>query len=75
MAWLAPWEDVRFDYELRDAGSHVLALIDQWMRASDDLTLASGRYAQLWTFRAGEVVRWKMYRNKDEALEAAGLGD
>jgi hypothetical protein len=43
------------------------------MRASDDLTLASGRYAQLWTFRAGEVVRWKMYRNKDEAFEAAGL--
>jgi hypothetical protein len=73
IVWLAPWEDVRFDYELRDAGDHVVALIDQWMRASGDMTIASGRYAQLWTFKEHEVVRWKMYRDFKQALEAAGL--
>ena len=73
VTWLSPWEDVRFDYELRDVGDHVVAMIDQWMRASGDMTLASGRYAQVWTFREHQVVRWKMYRDMAEALRDAGL--
>jgi len=73
IAWLSPWEEVRFDYELRDAGEHVLALIDQRMRAKDEMDLATGRYAQLWTFSASQVVRWKAYRDVEVALEAAGL--
>jgi SnoaL-like protein len=75
IAWLAPWEDVHFDYELRDAGDQVLALIDQWMRAKDEMNLATGRYAQLWTFSSGQVVGWKMYRDVARAFEAAGLSE
>lgn len=75
VAWLAPWEDVSFDYELRDTGDHVVALIDQRMRARFDMNVVTGRYAQLWTFRDGQVVRWKMYRDKAEALAAVGLAE
>jgi ketosteroid isomerase-like protein len=75
IAWLAAWEDVSFDYELRDAGERVVALIDQRMRGSEAIEILTGQYAQVWTFKDGEVVRWKMYRDWKEALEAAGLSE
>jgi hypothetical protein len=36
------------------------------------MTRASGRDAQLWAFRDHQVVRWKVYRDEDDALEAMG---
>jgi ketosteroid isomerase-like protein len=75
IAWLAAWEDVTFDYELRDAGERVVALIDQRMRGSEEIELLMERYAQVWTFKDGEVVSWKMYRDWQEAAEAAGLSE
>ncbi len=75
IVWLAAWEDVSFDYELHDAGNQVVAVIgDQRMRGTE-IGISSGRYAQLWTFEDGEIVRWKMYRDWHEALEAAGLSE
>ena len=74
VAWLAAWEDITFEYELRDAREHVVALIEQQMHGSEEMEL-EGRYAQLWTFKAGEVVRWKGFRDQREALEAAGLSE
>ncbi len=73
MAWLAPWENVRFEYELRDAGDHVVALIDQSMSAREGMNLGTGRYAQSFTFRAQQCVRWKVFMDETEALRAAGL--
>jgi ketosteroid isomerase-like protein len=29
----------------------------------------------VWTFRDGRVVEWRAYFEKDEALEAVGLGE
>ena len=72
MTWLSAWEDTSFVYELRDAGEKVVALIDQTMRASGGLENEVS-YAQIWTFRHGEVVHWKLYWDQAEALEAAGL--
>jgi hypothetical protein len=73
VAWLAAWESVSFEYELLDAGDQVVAVIaDQWMRGSE-IEITSGRYAQLWTFKGGEVTHWKAYRDHREALQAAGL--
>jgi len=72
--WLAAWETVEFDYELVEAGDRVVALIDQRMRGrSTDIEVPLGKYAQLWTFRDGLVVHWKLYNSQSEALEAAGL--
>lgn len=73
IAWLAAWESVSFEHVLHDAGDQVVAVIaDQLMRGSE-IAISSGQYAQLWTFKNGEVIRWKVYGDYKEALKAAGL--
>jgi ketosteroid isomerase-like protein len=72
--WLSAWETVEFEYELIEAGDRVVALIDQHMRArSTHIDMPIGKYAQVFTFRDGLVVHWKLYESQSEALEAAGL--
>ena len=72
--WLSAWETVEFEYELIEAGDRVVALIDQHMRArSTHIDVPIGKYAQVYTFRDGLVVHWKLYESQAEALEAAGL--
>lgn len=72
--WLAAWEAVEFEYELRDAGDQVVALIDQGMRGRfTHLRVEFGQYAHVSTFREGLITRWKLYVDQAEALAAAGL--
>jgi ketosteroid isomerase-like protein len=72
--WLAAWETVQFEYELLDAGDHVVALIDQWMRGrSTGIEVPLGKYAHVYTFRDGLVVHWKLYMSQSAALKAVGL--
>ena len=74
-AWLSAWDDTTsFDFELRDAGDSVVALIDQSMRGSEKIRvpMPSG---QVFTLRDREIVRWKFYPNPNEALEAVGLSE
>ena len=72
--WLAAWETVQIEYELVDAGDSVVALIDQSMRGrSTGIDVPIGKYAQIYTFRDGRVVHWKLYMSQADALEAAGL--
>jgi ketosteroid isomerase-like protein len=70
--WLAAWETVQFEYELVDAGDRVVALIDQRMQGrSTGIEVLLGKYAQVYTFRDGLIVHWKLYMSQSEALEAA----
>jgi ketosteroid isomerase-like protein len=70
--WLAAWETVQFEYELVDAGDRVVALIDQRMQGrSTGIEVPLGKYAQVYTFRDGLIVHWKLYMSQSEALEAA----
>lgn len=72
--WLAAWETVQFEYELVDAGDCVVALIDQRMRGrSTGIEVPFGKYAQVFTFKAGLLVHWKLFISQPQALEAAGL--
>jgi ketosteroid isomerase-like protein len=74
--WLAAWETVQFEYQLVDAGDSVVVLIDQWMRGrSTGIELPLGKYAQIYTFRDGLVVHWKLYMSQSQALEAVGLSE
>ena len=74
--WLSAWETVQFEYELIDAGDRVVALIDQRMRGrSTGLEVSMGKYAQVYTFRDGLIVHWKLYPSRAEALEAVGLSE
>ena len=71
--WLAAWESVEFRFELVDAGDSVVALFDQRMRGrTSGIEIDFGRYAHVYTFRDGLIVHWKLYRDQDAALEAAG---
>jgi ketosteroid isomerase-like protein len=74
-AWLSPWKKIEFEYELRDAGSAVVALINnqrQWGRHSDVETEVPP-YAWLFTVLDGKIVRVWWYPDQRSALEAAGL--
>jgi ketosteroid isomerase-like protein len=72
VAWLSAWEDISFEFELRDAGDDVVAVIDLRSRGSE-IEMPMLRHGQLWTFEDGEVIRWKLYMDHKAALEAAGL--
>ena len=74
--WLSAWETVQFEYQLVDAGDSVVVLIDQWMRGrSTGIEMPVGKYAQIYTFRDGLVVHWKLYMSQSQALEAVGLSE
>jgi len=72
--WLGAWETVQFEYELIDAGDRVVMLIDQRMRGrSTGIEVPLGKYAQVYKFRDGLIVHWKLYRHQSDALKAVGL--
>jgi hypothetical protein len=74
--WLSAWETVTVDYELVDAGNHVVALLEQRMKGrSTGIEVQLGRYAQVFTFRNGLLTRWKCYAKPEDALKAVGLSE
>jgi ketosteroid isomerase-like protein len=65
---------VRFD-DIRDLGESVLALgVMDAIGHTTRLNLSS-ELAQLATYRAGKVVRFRDFRSHAEALEAVGLSE
>jgi len=74
--WLSAWETVQFDYQLVDAGDSVVVLIDQRMRGrSTGIEVPFGKYAQVYTFKDGLIVHWKVFMSQAKALEAVGLSE
>ena len=53
-----------------------MALIDQRMRGRrTGIEVPMGKYAQVYTFRDGLIVHWKLYTSQSDALGAVGLSD
>lgn len=75
--WLSAWRDIEYSLDdVRDGGDEVVALIGdqhQYGRHSGIRT-DTPPYALVFTFRSGKVVRWCFYPDREQALEAAGLG-
>ena len=72
--WLAAWENIRFEYELIDAGDRVVMLFDMRMRGrSTGIDVPFGKVAWVFTYRGGLLVHQKFYNDQAEALEAVGL--
>ena len=72
--FLEPWTHITMEAEeIFDAGDTVLVGLLQ--RAVGDASGAETelRYFQLWSFRGGRVIRLENFRERAEALEAAGL--
>lgn len=72
--FLEPWTHITIESEeLVPAGDTVLATVLQ--RGVGDASGAATefRYSQLWSFRGDKVIRLENFRERDDALEAAGL--
>jgi ketosteroid isomerase-like protein len=75
--WYDAWEDVETDVdELIDAGQQVISVFTYRGRGRvSRVDVEWKRMAGVWTIREGKIVRVVWLRTRDEALEAAGLGE
>ena len=72
--WMGAWVDLRFELrELIDFGDEVMAEGWQQGRGRGSGVEVSEEIFSVWTLRAGKIVRQRMFRDKAQALEAAGL--
>ena len=67
------WESSRFEAdEFIEAGDFVMTPVTNFLRGRDGIEVQA-RGAWVWTFRDGSVARITFYRERQDALEAAGL--
>jgi ketosteroid isomerase-like protein len=70
------WDDYRMEIEeILDAGQSVVVVCREQARGKTSGVPVARQHAQLWTFRAGQIIRWESFRTTVEALEAAGLSE
>jgi ketosteroid isomerase-like protein len=74
--WYEAWETVTPDLEeLIDAGEHAISVETTRGRGrASGVEVELSHYA-VWTVREGKIVRVVWFATRDEALEAAGLGE
>jgi ketosteroid isomerase-like protein len=74
--FLEPWTRITIQAEeLVDAGDAVLATVYQQGVGTGSGVDTGFRYWQVWSLRDGRVVRLENFRDRAEALAAAGLPD
>jgi ketosteroid isomerase-like protein len=76
IAWFEAFEQVEFDIEeILDADDDVLTSIRMSGRGRGSGLYVEQSIAVVWTVHDRRVVRVRAYRERDEALEAAGLSE
>jgi ketosteroid isomerase-like protein len=75
--YFSGWRDYRSEVkEMLDAGDDkVVVVLVENVRVSDSDTLIQRDVFQLWTLRNRQVVKWQVFETRDQALEAAGVGE
>jgi ketosteroid isomerase-like protein len=69
-----PFEEWELDVEeLIDHGDQVIAMTRQRGRGASSGVAAELELANIFTLRDGEILRLDLYRDREKALEAAGL--
>jgi uncharacterized protein len=72
--FLEPWTHITIEAEeITDAGDTIVATVCQRGVGSESGARTEFRYFQVWSFRGGKVIRFENFRERSEALEAAGL--
>ena len=70
------WEDYRLEAdELIASGSSVVLVVREQGRGKASGARVERKWAQVWTFRRGRIIRWELFSDKADALEAAGLAE
>jgi ketosteroid isomerase-like protein len=72
--YFGTWDDYQLDAEeLIDAGSSVVVVVRERGRGKGSGSPFERRWAQVWTFGRGRIIRWDLFPDKATALEAVGL--
>jgi ketosteroid isomerase-like protein len=72
----ATWQDYHLDAEdLIDSGSSIVIAVRERGRGRGSGAPFDQRWAQVWTFSRGRIVRWELFQDTASAREAVGLPD
>jgi uncharacterized protein len=72
--FLEPWSRITIEAEgLTVAGDSVVAAVRQRGVGGGSGAATEFRYFQVWSFRGGKVIRLENFRERAEAIAAAGL--
>ncbi len=61
--------------EFIDAGDHVVIEVQERGKGKGSGVPFEETHTQVWTLRDGKLVRWLLFTDRAEALEAAGLSE
>jgi ketosteroid isomerase-like protein len=71
--WRDAWDDLRVErIRTREIGDHVLTTVLQRARGKRSGVEVEGLTTSVFTLRAGRLVRWRMFADEENALEAVG---
>lgn len=74
--FLEPWSRITIEAEhVTDAGDSVVVAVRQRGVGGASGAVTEFRYFQVWSFRGRKVIRLENFRERDEALQAAGLSE
>jgi ketosteroid isomerase-like protein len=74
--FLEPWSRITIEAEdITDAGDSVVAAVRQAGVGGESGAATEFRYFQVWSLRGRKVIRLENFRERAEALEAAGLSE
>jgi ketosteroid isomerase-like protein len=72
--WFEVWDEVHVDLEeLIDAGTDVVAVVNMRGRHAGSASEVSERFFQVWTVRTEQIVAFREYKTRREALDAIEL--
>ncbi len=70
------WKDYSLEAEeIIDGGASVVVAVHERMRGKGSGVQIDRHWAQTWTFHRGRIIRWELFQDKAEALEAVGLSE
>ncbi|MDQ3103330.1 MAG: nuclear transport factor 2 family protein [Actinomycetota bacterium] len=76
LSFLETWDDAAIEGESFIAvGDRVVVGVHQQATGIESSIPVAMRYFQVWSFRGGRILRIESIRERDQALEAAGLRD
>ena len=68
------WDEYAIDpMEFIDAGQSVVITVRERGQGKTSGVPVERQQTQVWTFRNGRIVRWELFGERADALEAAGL--
>ncbi len=70
------WSDYTAEpQEFIDAGDHVVVEVYERGKGKGSGVPFERAHFQVWTLRDGRLIRWRLFADRAEALEAAGLSE